>query len=405
MGAFFYMHNIILFDTEVREALYPFTLTKPICELRLGILTIYEKWQRLIPDGNLSYITSDYLEPLYPINIQESNLVIAGALIPTEKVRDLIFNLGENEALMCNGELVAACLSRTQFEKLLADEDMDDITGFEVDPDGVDMLGSVLEIASRSFAQISSDLKLLSEDASQTEIEYQGDHPVFVSDQANVERALIQAKDGPVYIGPGAHIMDGARLRGPVSVGKSSIVKSHAFLLKGACVGPHCEVGGEIKGSVIFGYSNKSHEGYLGDSVIGEWCNLGALTSNSNLRNTFSEINVYDYRKRSVVSSGKRKCGFFMGDYSRTAIGVQINSGTKIGISCHVFGQGVARIHIPSFTWGGIEQFEDYDIERAINAATIFRGFKENETEDNHIKILQYLHSHTAVERQQIRAT
>lgn len=370
--------HIILFDTDLRDSLMPFTYTRPICEIRLGILTIREKWERLLQAKTVSYITPEYLEPTYPIQINDDNLLINGAAIPNNEFKDTLLNLQSGEALMLQGELVATRLSRSSFEKLLIKQDLDDLVGYEVDPSTLTLLDSLPAITEISKNQIQSDLRLISgaESFAPEGIDYTGNHQVFIHPQARIERAFINAEDGPVFIGQDAHVMDGARLRGPLTIGNGTIIKGHAFLSKGVCIGPHCEVGGEVKQSVFMGYSNKSHEGYIGDSVIGEWCNLGALTSNSNLRNTFTPINVWDYRKNAFVSSGQRKCGFFMGDYSRTSIMTQINSGTVIGVSSHVFGQGTASSLIPSFTWGGVQENAEYELEKALDAVTVFRSFK-----------------------------
>ncbi len=382
--------HIILFDTDLRESLLPFTYTRPVCELRLGILTIREKWQRILNARTVSYITPEHLEPLYPIEINVDNLLINGAALPTEEFKDILLGLQQGEALMQQGELIAARLSKDSFEKLLIKQDLDELVGYEIEPGKVMLLDSLTAITAISQQQIGPDMQLLvpEETALPSGVDWIGDHSVFIHPQARVERVWINATEGPVYIGQDAHIMDGARLRGPVAIGQGTVIKGHALLSKGVCVGPFCEIGGEVKQSVFLGYSNKSHEGYIGDSVIGEWCNLGALTTNSNLRNTFSNVNVWDYGKNLPVSSGMRKCGFFMGDYSRTSILTRINSGTVIGVSCHIFGEGITAPFVPSFSWGGVESFAEYDFEKAFDAITVFRSFKNQPTGEDIRSIL-----------------
>lgn len=373
--------HIILFDTDLRDALLPFTYTRPVCELRIGILTIREKWEKMLGSKSTSFITTEHLEPIYPIAINEDNYLINGGALPNQGFANVIRTLNSGEALMLSGELMAARLSKASFEKLLVKQDLDDLVGFEIEPDLVQVVDSLSGITELSRDQIEADIRLLGVESSPGQtIDVPGDHPVFIDPLAQVENAFINAKDGPVYVGPNVLVMDGAVIRGPVSVGAGTVVKSHAYLSKGVCVGPACEVGGEIKQSVMMGYSNKSHEGYLGDSVIGEWCNLGALTTNSNLRNSFTEIGIWDYTKESVVSSGKRKCGFFMGDYSRTAILSKINSGTVIGVSCHLFGNETISSFVPSFTWGHMSDPSEYQLEKAISAIRTFRAFKNMET-------------------------
>ncbi len=398
------MQNIILFDTDVREALLPFTHTRPVCELRVGVLTIREKWSALLGEVSFSHITSEHLESQFPIDINEDNYLINGAALPTESLRDQIRRLESGEALMLADELIAARLSKEKFEKLIVMQDLDDLVGYEIDKEDVELLESILGITDVSSAQISSDMGLLGLLKSQYPegLKISGEHPVYIEESARVEQVYINAEDGPVYVGAHAHLMDGARLRGPVSIGEKTIVKSHAFLSKGVCIGPLCEVGGEIKHSVFLGSSNKSHEGYIGDSVIGEYCNLGALTTNSNLRNSFTDVGVWSYLQSRIEPSGKNKCGFFMGDYCRTAILTKINSGTVIGVSCHLFGEGTAKGFIPSFTWGGLESHEEYDLIKAIRAAAIFRSWKETEMNEVQEELWSQLFRLTAIHRDDI---
>jgi UDP-N-acetylglucosamine diphosphorylase/glucosamine-1-phosphate N-acetyltransferase len=375
--------HIILFDTDLREALLPFTYTRPVCELRIGVLTIREKWEHMLSPVSVSYITTEHLEPIYPIEINDDNFLINGALLPDENFVTLLQSLQSGEALMLQGELIAARLSRKSFEKLLVKQDLEDLVGYEVDPSTVNLLESITAITEMSRDQIAADMFLLDQRQYVPEgIDILGEFPAFIHPDARVERAYINATDGPVYIGPGALIMDGVKLRGPVSIGAGSVIKSNAYLSKGVCIGPGCEIGGEVKKSVFLGYSNKSHEGYIGDSVIGEWCNLGALTTNSNLRNSFSDVKLWNYIKGIAESSGKRKCGFFMGDYSRTAILTQLNAGTVIGISCHIFGAGTPPAFLPSFTWCGTNSAVEYELDKAIEAITVFRSFKNIQTGD-----------------------
>jgi len=398
------MQNIILFDTDVREALLPFTHTRPVCELRVGVLTIREKWNALLGPVSFSHITSEHLESQYPINISEDNYLINGAAIPTEALKDQIIRLESGEALMLGEELIAARLSKEKFEKLMVMQDLDDLVGYEIEEKDVRLLESIIGITDMSSEQISCDMALLGLHKSQypEALKVLGSHTVYIDETARVEQVFINAEDGPVYIGANAHLMDGARIRGPVSIGEKTIVKSHAFLSKGVCIGPLCEIGGEVKHSVFLGRSNKSHEGYIGDSVIGEYCNLGALTTNSNLRNSFTEIGVWSYLLSRIEPSGKRKCGFFMGDYCRTAILTKINSGSVIGVSCHLFGEGTAKGFIPSFTWGGIGDYDQYDLMKAIKTAAIFRSWKEAETDGVQEELLSQLFQLTAIHRDDI---
>ncbi len=371
------MNNIILFDTDLRETLLPFTFTRPVSELRLGILTIREKWQQIFPDATFSHVTSEYLEPLYPIRIEDTNVLINGGVLPSDELKRMIENLELNEALMLDDELIAAKLPRYQFDHLLSGTELEDLSGFSISEKALTAVTHLWDLPHLSAQQIGIDMQLMGLDpAAGQAYDVLGDYPVYIHPQANVERATLHAVDGPIYLGPHCLVMDGARLRGPVAVSEGSVVKMGANLYSGTCLGPQCSVGGEVKNSLFLGYANKAHEGYLGDSVIGAWCNLGALTTNSNLKNNFSPVRVYDYSAGKLVSSERMKCGVFIGDHTCTAIHTRLGAGTVIGVSCNVFGEGMPDKYLPSFTWGHRRGGDEYDFGRAYQAAARFRALK-----------------------------
>ncbi|NND32392.1 MAG: glucose-1-phosphate thymidylyltransferase, partial [Saprospiraceae bacterium] len=271
------------------------------------------------------------------------------------------------------------------------------------DQSKVQLVGCLTDLTQIATDQILADMQLMGLGKQAPEYNRSnitGDHLIHIDPSARIEYAFINATDGPIYIGADALVMDGAKIRGPAAIGSNAIIKSHAFLSKGVCIGPHCEIGGEVKHSIFLGNSNKSHEGYIGDSVIGEWCNLGALTSNSNLRNSFTDIQLWDYKQSRPMPTGHHKCGFFMGDFSRTAIQTQINSGTVIGVSSHVFGNGMAKVLVPSFTWGGIDDTELYDVEKAIAAAAKFCSFKDQSLTNETEELLRHLYAESAKDQE-----
>ncbi|NND06227.1 MAG: glucose-1-phosphate thymidylyltransferase [Saprospiraceae bacterium] len=364
------MQHIILFDSDIRDSLLPLTFTRPVSDLRLGILTIKDKWAHLFEEASFSHITAEALEPLFPINIQDENILINSAVIPSSTLQYRIANLQPNEAIMLDGELIATRLLRHQFEYLLDGSDLEDITGYELTED-VQMIRHLWELPSISKNQITADMQLLSMSGHfyPKDLQIRGDHPVFVHPSARLDSAILNAEEGPIFIGEEAWIMDGSILRGPIAIGQHSVVRMGAKLFGGTVAGPKCVLGGEVKNSTLLGYSNKAHEGYLGDSIIGEWCNLGALTSNSNVRNTLSAVPVWNYADRTRQESGQVKCGVFMGDYCRTAILAQLGAGSSIGVSCHLYGSGTCPPSVPSFTWGGMESMHIYQLERAIQVA------------------------------------
>ncbi len=392
------MQHVILFDTDLRSELTPFTLTRPVSELRIGILTIREKWNLIFGQAAFSHITSEWLEPAYPIRIEDHNTLINGAVLPSEGLYKLITNLGENEALMHSGELIAAQLPRTQFERLMNENDLDDLEGYELDASDVTLLERPWHIVQQLSAQIEFDFQLLETNQLEGQhYEAEGSHPVWIHPDAKLEQVTLNARDGSIYIGAEALLMDGCHLRGPVSVGEKSVIKMGATLYEGTSIGPHCKVGGEVKNSLLWGYSNKAHEGYLGDSIIGAWCNLGALTTNSNLKNTFGRIKVWSQARHQYESTELMKCGIFVGDYSRTAIRTTLTAGTIVGVSCNLFDQSTYRGYIPSFTWGSSQE---YRIEEAMVAAQRIQSLKGKILESHESQILQALFQNTTSERQ-----
>src|SRR5690606_27256083 len=276
------MPNIILFDDESRELMLPLSYTRPVAEFRTGILTTRERWELLLR-GEASYITSDYLSPLYPIRVETDNLVINGAVLPNDRLVRLIELLEGNEALMADGHLVAARLDSGQFERLLRDESIEEITGIELDDTPYIQVAHPWDLLQTLRATIEYDFHLLTRDRESKPLpltnQVIGQDNIFVEEGASVQCAILNAQSGPIYIGRNAQVMEGAILRGPVTIGEGTIVKMGARLYGPTVIGPDCRVGGEVKEVIMFARSNKAHDGYLGNSIIGEWCNLGAGTT------------------------------------------------------------------------------------------------------------------------------
>ena len=356
--------------------------------------TISEKWAKHFPDAKVSHVTSDFLEALFPVHLTDDNILINGGVLPTKSLKLLIENLEVNEALMLSGELIAARLPLWQFERLLNDDELDDLAGYEMEGEEITQVQHLTDILALNKNEILKDISLISNKNTLPSNGYmiKGDHPVIIGDHVDVSHAYFNTEDGPVYLDDGVVVMEGASIRGPAAFGSGTVVKMGAKVYGGS-IGPFCVVGGEIKNCVFMGFSNKGHEGYLGDSVIGSWCNLGALTSNSNLKNNFSTIKLWDYTTQSMLDSGKQKCGLFMGDYSRTAIHTMFNSGTVVGVSSHVYGTGFQPKFIPSFSWG--EVHTRYHLEKAIHAAEVLHSFKSVPFSEHHKLLFENLFDRT----------
>lgn len=366
------MRNIILFDDESREQMLPLSYTRPVAELRTGILTIRERWEKLLK-GNASYITSDYLSNRFPIVLEEDNIVINGAVMPNDRLVRVIEQLESNEALMNDGNLIAARLNRLQFENLFRDESIEEIDGLELSDTPFIHLAYPWDLFLYLRATIEYDYNLVTRGRSSLPIPSNNQviaaDNIFLEEGAQVSCAILNAQSGPIYIGKNAHIMEGAVVRGPVTIGEGSVIKMGALIYGPAAIGPDCKIGGEVKEVVILGHSNKAHEGFLGNSIIGEWCNLGAGTSVSNLKNNYSNVRMWDFSTQEMRDSGLQLLGTVMGDHSKTGILTMFNTGTIVGVATNIFGGGFPPKFIPSFSWGGSAGLTTHRLEDALDTA------------------------------------
>lgn len=368
------MKNIILFDSDIRDQLLPLTYTRPVCELRLGILTIREKWEMWLR-GKVSYITQDYLSEKYPISIASDNFVINGSVLPDKHLCQLIQNLKFNEALLKDGELIAARLDERQFYNLMEDNDIEELEGFELEETTKLMAINYLwDIFTFNDVALRSDFDIItarrvSAPLSKTN-QLLGDvTQLFIEEGATVECSILNTKSGPIYIGKNAEVMEGCVIRGGLALCEGSTLKMGAKIYGATTIGPFSKVGGEVNNSILIGRSNKAHDGYLGNSVLGEWCNIGADTNTSNLKNNYEPVKLWDYRKDSFVKTGMQFLGLIMGDHSKCAINTMFNTGTVVGVSANIFGPGFPRNFIPSFTWGGSGGLETYTINKALDTS------------------------------------
>ena len=369
--------NYILFDHQ-RERLLPLTFTRPVCEIRFGILTIKEKWERLLKT-TLSFKTEDYLSDKFPMHETEDNVLINGGVCPSEELLIAIRKLQFGQRLVKDGlplayrsEKVADVLDLSDMEfngEILAVQDPWDI--FSRNGDALNFDFTMLT-AGRTSANLSQTNTVI------------GNGEVFLEEGAKAEACIFNTTNGPIYLGKNSEVMEGSVIRGPFALCEGSQVKLASKIYGPTTVGPHSKVGGEVNNSVIIGYSNKGHDGFLGNSVLGEWCNLGADTNNSNLKNNYDEVRVWSYAEDRFAKTGLQFCGLIMGDHSKSGINTMFNTGTVVGISSNVFGSGFPRTFIPSFQWGGSAGFTEYNKEKAFATAQRVmarRGMEFDETE------------------------
>ena len=395
--------NLIFFDNDDRDHLLPLTFTRPMAELRVGVLTIREKWERHL-GGEGSFITQDYLSQRFPLKISSDNIVINAGVLPNPELVLLISELEVNEALMHQGDLIAARMNEAQFQRLLSDEDIDELAGYELSESSWMQVRRPWELFTMNSAAVEADYHLLtsgreSQPLSQTNRLIGDPGSVFLEDGASVEYATINTTQGPVYIGKGATVMEGCLIRGALALGEGAQLKMGAKVYGPTTIGPRCKVGGEVNNIVMLGYSNKGHDGFLGNAVVGEWCNLGADTNNSNLKNTYEEVRLWSYAEQKFSPTGLQFCGLIMGDHSKCGINTMFNTGTVVGVFTNVFGSGFPRNFIPSFSWGGASGLSTYRFDKAIVTAPRVMDRRGVEFTDADEEVLRHIFKETAVNR------
>ncbi|TVQ13588.1 MAG: glucose-1-phosphate thymidylyltransferase [Bacteroidetes bacterium] len=362
--------NYILFGDQTRNHLLPFTFTRPIADIRLGILTIREKWEKML-NAKTSTLTEEYLNVKFPLVKEADNILINSSILPDEILIKEIHELSPNQTLITGETIIALRLKEEDIENLdwsLIDSIAPLQTKSEIKK--VNFLWDLIEMNEDA---ILSDYQLLTHKRRSQPIpdtvKVSAPEKVFIEEGVILEHVIINATEGPVYIGKNAQIMDGAILRGPISIGEDTKIRMGAKIYGATSIGPHCKVGGEVSHTIIFGYTNKAHDGFLGHSVIGEWCNLGADTNTSNLKNSYESVRLWDYQEESFVKTELQFCGTFMGDHSKCGINTMFNTGTVVGVGAQIFGAGFMRNFIPSFSWGSVSGFSVHNIDKSITIA------------------------------------
>ena len=357
--------NIVLFDDSTRESLLPLTFTRPVASLRVGILTIAEKWEKYLK-AEASFLTADYLAEKFPFKVSDHNIFINGSICPNVELLDAIDALADGEALVQKDVLIA-------------------LKG--VDKDGFSSKANIKEkeftgsftrivypenIFSFNDAEIRQDFKLLTEGRTTAILSNTntilGDN-IFVEEGVSAECAIFNTTTGPIYLGKNSSVLEGSVIRGSFALGENALVKLATKIYGKTTVGPHCKVGGEINNAVLYANANKGHDGFLGNAVLGEWCNIGADSNNSNLKNNYAEVKLWDYNKSRFRKTGLQFCGLIMADHSKCGINTMFNTGTVVGVSANVFGAGFPRNFIPDFSWGGAQGYEVYALNKVFETA------------------------------------
>jgi UDP-N-acetylglucosamine diphosphorylase/glucosamine-1-phosphate N-acetyltransferase len=384
--------NYILFDGTVRNTLLPFTFTRPVADIRIGILTIREKWEKYL-GSTTTTLTEEYLSVKYPMVEMEENVMINSLFLPNEVLVEMISNLEPNQAIFKNDEVIAFFTSDTQEE---VDFDTYEIIEFNQDCLTIE---HTWDIFAKNDTAIREDYELITEDRTSQPIPKSvnviAPENIFIEEGAKLEFVTLNASTGPIYIGKSAEIMEGSVIRGPFALCEFGRVKLASKVYGATTVGPHSVIGGEVSNSVLMGYSNKGHDGFLGNSVLGEWCNIGADSNNSNLKNNYEEVKLWSYETENFAKTGLQFCGLMMGDHSKCGINTMFNTGTVVGISTNIFGSGFPRNFVPSFSWGGASGFTTYLTSKAFLTAKIVMARRNVEFSDEDAKILEHVFEET----------
>ena len=384
--------NYILFDGTVRNALLPFTFTRPVADIRIGILTIREKWEKYL-GYTTTTLTEEYLMDKYPMVEMEENIMINASFLPNPILIDMVQNLNPKEAILFGEEIIAFHTNDTQ-----EDIDFDEYELIEYEGD-VLRIENTWDIFAKNDAAIREDFELLTEDRFSQPIPKSvnviAPENIFIEEGAKLEFVTLNASTGPIYIGKNAEIMEGSVIRGPFALCEEAQVKLATKVYGATTVGPHCRIGGEVNNSVLFGYSNKGHDGFLGNSVLGEWCNIGADSNNSNLKNNYEEVRLWSYETEGFARTGLQFCGLMMGDHSKCGINTMFNTGTVVGVSTNIFGSGFPRNFVPSFSWGGASGFTTYITKKAFETAKIVMSRRHVEFTEQDAKILEHVFEET----------
>lgn len=385
--------NYILFD-QYRDQLLPFTHTRPVSDIRCGILTMRERWE-LCLGKQTGTLTEGYLQPLFPVNSSEESVYVNGAVAGTSQILAGIDELNRGDKLVKGNVVIAARPGITARSIAELEESILSLQPLHFDGDTF-VLQHVWDIFAHNDRAIKTDFKLVTADRRSAPIPghvtVTGREQIFIEKGAVINAGcVINAATGPVYIGKDAEIWEGCMIRGPLALCEHGVIKMGAKIYGPTTIGPGCKVGGEVSNVVFFANSNKGHDGFLGNSVVGEWCNLGADTNSSNLKNNYDEVKIWDESTGGLVKTGLTFCGLLMGDHSKCGINTMFNTGTVVGVSCNIFGGGFPEKYIPSFSWGGSDGLVTYEFDRAMETASRMMGRRGKQLSAQEKEMYHYL--------------
>ena len=396
--------NLILFDDQAWSGLLPLTWLKPVAELRMGILTMKERWELLLT-GQASQVTQDYLADEFPLELARDNYFINASLLPTKDIVKRLLELSQGEALIYEDELLVARLDDKSILRIgdENEEDGEEIKGYPYEGE-VTLLRRPYDLFTYAGRMVTEDFETLtasrhSQTLSDSNTVIGDASKVFLERGVTLEACILNTTDGPIYIGADCNVMEGSMLRGPLALCASVKVKMGTKLYGNTAIGPHCAVGGEVSNVVMQGYSNKGHDGYLGNAVIGEWCNLGADTNASNLKNNYAGVRVWDYDAERFTDSGKQFCGLIMGDHAKCGINTMFNTGTVVGVAANVYGGGYPRTFVPDFAWGGPSGMVTHRMNKMVEMGNRMMSRRGKHLSEDAIAALEHVYALTSRHR------
>jgi UDP-N-acetylglucosamine diphosphorylase/glucosamine-1-phosphate N-acetyltransferase len=381
--------QLVFSDAQYWEDFLPLTFTRPVAEMRCGILTFSERWQKILENTEISFFTETYLQNKFQEPEKKESLFLVTNFLPTENIIQQIKDLKQGEALVYEDELVAAKINMKDFS-LHQIEKMTDIK------EELTFFKKPTDLFTYNDKAIDFDFELLTKGKTSQELSltngFLGDKKdLFIEEGAQIEFSTINTKTGKIYIGKNAEVMEGCNLRGPIALCEESKFNLGSKIYGATTIGPHCKVGGEVNNIIIFGYSNKGHDGFVGNSVIGEWCNLGADTNSSNLKNNYGHVKLWNYRTKSFEDTGLQFAGLIMGDHSKTAINTQLNTGTVIGVASNIFKEGFPPNLVENFSWGGFKDDERFKLDKAYEVAEKAMARRKVPLTDDDKAIFKYI--------------
>ncbi|MFN6944225.1 MAG: GlmU family protein [Cytophagaceae bacterium] len=378
------MKFILFDDTSIRQSLLPLTYTRPVSHIRTGIFTISEKWEHYLESqSNISTVA--FLQEKYPLHQDVDAVMINGAVCPSMELVEAIKKLEPGQGILQNEVKIAYRGTINEYINY---------------PSPLTIIRFPWDIFLNNGKEIRSDFELIKKSRPTAAIKdphtivYNPEN-IFIEEGASIKAAVLNAEAGPIYIGKNAQVCEGALIRGPFALCEGSTVNMGAKMRGDNTIGPYSKVGGEVSNSVIFGYSNKSHDGFIGNTVIGEWCNLGADTNTSNLKNNYGNVQVYSYKEQKLINSGRQFCGLIMGDHSKTGINTMFNTGTVVGVCTNLYGSGFFPKHVPSFSWGSPEELVPYKVEKALETIKAVMERRNKTLSDTDICILNHISKET----------